>query len=1842
MLADRPWGIRKWVKGYTTQNVLFVNNNTICYPCGNYLIFVDIGTQEQKMLQCESGSIGAFTTNSTKKIVAFAEQRLKPSIYLYTFPELIKTAVLVDGAELDYTLLEISYTGSYFASFSSIPEFSLTIWNWKTSIRLCSESIIGIQPTVLSFNPMNQLQLCLASEECLLLWNIERCDDFHILKRINVKLPAEDGSVAAPEYVGLDPDISALTYYGPKMLISAQAGLVGNMANTFIPQELHKPVVQPVSVCWTPNSDLYVGCKKGHLLLVDAELHKAVVLATPTIEELPKDNMNDPSSSKIMMSVYPALNPCIVNTLAFHTKGLFTAGTDGTLYCIKVKPHGVEVEECWSAATPIRNITFSIDYESLLIATVEGSVHIYKPSQQGNVTTLLDIHSGDFVSACLLGTGKKYCVSARITGVVQVWSIVDGKMISTLSLAVKITDMVSCSSSNYVAVGTETGHIYYVNLVKVENPHLINQIYLHNMPVQCLKCDSGGQYLMAGYSDGHVFIVNAKPSKQFKVVGYTEVKGEIMGCSLAYHVSKKIVNCLTLACQAGDEKTHGATQLTKFDLAGELTSEQDSPILLQVPESPHWSDRPTIQMVTMTSPVEDRQESNQQPEEPQPPAPSTVDETAKCCTGPLSIPGTTGKEKNLSVVTFKATEGDSLRLHRALGPPEECGRCDPPSSDMYGVFFDRPLVYTEAPPRADQLYSPSMSFWTMEAATGSIATLYPQQYGVPLALQHSAVTVSSVSIDHRGMMSNVVIQKQQCQTELPLTSVVLDTNQHIYGYCTLTRTIYKYKIIRVEGHQLGPGFLYLSADQQCLASIAKDGFVQLRDVNSMALQFETQCHSHYSGGVKSIVLSLDCQTILTTGFHDGTLVCNTERLDTAGSERTKEVLDFNQSMISTLDQSCITEDKILIVFELRKDDHSSKDKLDIASATSYFSSGTQSIVSVSSHSIQSFSSSIRSIQKIDDYRSLESTWLETRMAEAIEKDNRKHSEAKAKLKQGIKKLRRTIKRMMLENESVPEIERLDQHEFNLDQKEQKRLHGEGEEKVAKVRETIEMENLANQYLCEVIKRECWDKMAVKGRTLEAFFSGLAVTNYPMRERSNDELELLRKIIQQRTIELIDLKARKDIVETPPKKDEKEDEEAEDEDSKEEENTALKGSLTCQCGVVNHYLYKQLDLHTKDEKINQIVLLQDVIYNIKTAFNKEFDATFKQKEVEISRVKDRTMRIKEIMHRLDVDEEVWLPMMSNKEMPEREFEVQDSEITAERYLTPEQKRKLEEEYKAEQLRLLAAKADNWRERALKDMMGGVLETKKSDILKMEIPVPSFMDKAEYEWTEEQAKQAKEYAIKEQELNEEKDKYRKTLESELKKLQGSIAESTSNFDDTMNKLFEKKVRTEMIIYQEELKICNLVFSLRIEEEILIRDAQLNYLLAEQKDFMVLKSQMTQSTKVTVDRFRETYDDLVAEDRLLDRGFRKEFSDVSASMVDQLYKLYKRRPKVQMQRIQVATANPFDDQLQSVDDGHTKFLAAMEELDSIDFKPETLNPAIWDRFCDSRRKKIESEHQVKLKAVTLAEMQMFLQRRMEEDDYSGQFINNLTQELNNLREIKSQFQLNLMVQLVLKQGQVEVLSSDFIPDYSNSILLHKGVVEDLNSTIQFLGERKVASMVERKDFRKKIVQVEWECQKMLMQMDDLRNKIRDILKLRITKQAQMYLSEANYENQINANIMGMERSVEGQEKFHSKVVKKKQETIKQLEKQIAQLKREIKVIDQQLKEQHISFSERQNIQEMTIRSDQDARIRFRDLMQYNKLMELSRTQAEDIAILRNELERQRMKTFPILAEAEQYVYN
>lgn len=71
-------------------------------------------------------------------------------------------------------------------------------------------------------------------------------------------------------------------------------------------------------------------------------------------------------------------------------------------------------------------------------------------------------------------------------------------------------------------------------------------------------------------------------------------------------------------------------------------------------------------------------------------------------------------------------------------------------------------------------------------------------------------------------------------------------------------------------------------------------------------------------------------------------------------------------------------------------------------------------------------------------------------------------------------------------------------------------------------------------------------------------------------------------------------------------------------------------------------------------------------------------------------------------------------------------------------------------------------------SVKDMMGGTLEEKKETPLDEKLEVEEWMSKPVDDMNEEERVKFKEYEVKKQKLEEEKDKIRKNLESELKKL------------------------------------------------------------------------------------------------------------------------------------------------------------------------------------------------------------------------------------------------------------------------------------------------------------------------------------------------------------------------------------------------------------------------------------------------------------------------------------------
>ncbi|XP_060027355.1 cilia- and flagella-associated protein 43 [Erinaceus europaeus] len=1645
----------RWVQGFPKQHVHFVNDSTICYPCGNFIIFINIETKKKTVLQCMNGIVGVMTTNIPYEVVAFSDRRLRPVIYIYNFPGLTRRTKLKGNILLDYTLLSFSYCGTYLATYSSLPEFELTLWNWESNIILCKKSQPGVDVSQISFNPMNWHQLCLSSSSAVTVWTIERSNQEHFLKAKEIQLPVEDGTFLNDTDSIFPQSLPKDLIYGPVLPLSTIAGLVDVEAENFRPKDDVYPLLHPTMHCWTSTGDLLIGCEEGHLLMVNGESLKVNIMTKTEVRPL-----EDKRSSVIPL------------TMAYQKGGVLTSGDDGFLYSLIIKESTYRVEDFLEVEEPVERMIFSPSYSKLLIQTEKGSVYLYIYGQASTFSKILEASDGKYQSIDFITPGNEYFLTLTQSGEVCVWYLEDCVCMGRTHLQTPATVLACSPSSLSAAVGTEEGSVYFLDVRDAEAPEVVHKAFLSTWSVQQILYDQQGVFLLVGTSEGYVFVINANPSSLFEIFGFIEVGKNILQISTVSLLENDIVEVM---------------------------------VLFMLPE----------------------------------------------------------------------TERSKLEL------------------------FTLPKILPQV--------------------SGSFA-------------------------DERGRLRDECIHKFLYEIEHPLSSAVLDfRSNRIYGFCSHVPYICSYHLPetatnsvcilqplkKIQSKQYGPGNLSLSPHGLWLITLDKGGFLCIRDINTLETFVRYRSHSHQGHGIQSLKLSVDGQNILVNGKDDGTLVYL--RWRRFGAALANEILEYSQQLLNSLKNTMIKENEYLDITQNQSGESEKENER------------------MPNTRMLSFDSSQEELVQSDIKKDI--PWIQQKSQEAITKEKKLFSNKRKEIKKGIKALAKTVLTMMEENETVDAVAKLEQHEFGLDLDELERLLEESEEEVAKIRKDAEMHNLAKAYLTELIKEECWNSMTVKGCSLKCFHIPYVVENFPMKARTEEEMIILKRVLQQKKIETECLKRRKEIVEVQSastlatKRHEEEDEEEEESVVIQNKNLPnyLLGSLSTDFGVDVSLLSSQLELHSREEKINQIILLKDIIYKVKTVFNNEFDAAYKQKEFEIARVKERNVRIKEIIADLDLEETVWQPEFDDDERPERTFLVKPSEIRAQRFVFPWQKLKAEVTSAQEMERLLIAQAIESRRRALMDMMGGVLEVKKEDILKMVIPPPPFTTKPDVVWSEEERKQFREYEKKVKELNEEREKYRKSLEAELKKLQNSIQESTANFDEHLKRLFEKRVKADMVVNQEELKINNLVFSLLLDEEINSRELCLNNYIARKQEEKSKSTDAIQKSREDLDMYKEHYDNLLAEDKVLDRSFKKEFSELPSYQVEILYKLFKRRPRLQKQKVQSDTTSliPFGERPGSGKlnkEAFANLMKAMDELDNINNMPEGLDPSVWEHFCILRRTKVENEQKVKQKGAGLMEMAAFLRRRAEDDEKVQQDIEKTFRELILLQEEKIKYQLDLTIQILLKQGQVELENFQLLLEYPDAILINKTIIEDLNSVIRTQGQKKVASMMESKDVHKGIFQIEWEHKKMEMEMEDLNQKAWDIQMLFFSRDRQKYLNEPNYDSLIAIQIGIMEQTIAVLDKTHKKNVENCKKILKKLGKFSNQKDIANYHLSCNVREELVAVSERKDICNAVgskLTCEKITQERYENLMQQQKLTHISKEQAQQISVLQAEVERLRMKTFPALIQ-------
>ncbi|CBJ28164.1 conserved unknown protein [Ectocarpus siliculosus] len=532
------------------------------------------------------------------------------------------------------------------------------------------------------------------------------------------------------------------------------------------------------------------------------------------------------------------------------------------------------------------------------------------------------------------------------------------------------------------------------------------------------------------------------------------------------------------------------------------------------------------------------------------------------------------------------------------------------------------------------------------------------------------------------------------------------------------------------------------------------------------------------------------------------------------------------------------------------------------------------------------------------------TWRQESAAEVRDNANIELDAVGIAQRKVVGEFKERLARIIEKNETLPELEKMERSEFVVDVAGRDRKIDANEAAAKKLGEDIRTRNLGKELIASRIKIECWDSMEVQKKQVWRIQpDGVFVENFAIRRRSPEELALINKVKQMRALELRDVRrgtysASRAWPGLLDEDDDGSDDEDKDEEDTEDPIAALEVLEAADETDPTYLLYPPLALRTPRQRRTQIVLLGELVLDIQRAFNRHLDKLHSAKEDCMDKVEEKNNRIQEILVDLGSDETFFRPKWLDLEQPEEVFNV-ESDMTVKPYESEadkEARRKAEEEKRR---REEEAKGSNDKFRALDDMMHGTLEVKQDALTVDAVKKPDWMDEvAPEDMTEDQKKEAEEYEAKLKEVQEEQATYRKALELELKKLRTEVADIVKAFDDRLKEMCELRVQVQMFIASQELLLTRLAMGIVEREDDDVTMEKLDKALGELFEKKALAQERLEGYRLHVEQAREEIETLQAEDRLMERNFKKEIQEAASNPIDmaemmaQLVQLYKLR--------------------------------------------------------------------------------------------------------------------------------------------------------------------------------------------------------------------------------------------------------------------------------------------------------------------------------------------------------------
>ncbi|KAI8823689.1 uncharacterized protein EV422DRAFT_618503 [Fimicolochytrium jonesii] len=1808
-------------------------------------------SQQQELRSVVAGSqIVAFAVQKRESVVAYSE-RDSMAVKVVKWPSGAVwggsgTAKMEASKDLSIHALAFSPDTQYLAALGTLPTHTITIWDWRTATLVC-EVPNGAAAEFISFDPLDSRRICTSGGEGgIRFWRLE----------IGFK---RSGLVAVKGKPIFQPDHESLA-----------------MPSLF-PKGPH-----PNSHAWTIDEQIVCttssGCELVHYDPVTGD-HRVYASAAAadggpgtsgedggTDEPGSRGEGGDDEDSENRRK--RMLPHGQIEYVAVAKDGLYVAGKDGVLRLHSFATASVTKTIDVTKGESVASLSFAPDYRRALIESVSGKLFVYNVVKENVIEILhtpnvsnLTVHHP---SSTLITAATHHLDFQSLDADIQRTNTFKKLLhLHRISLppahSSHITSVAASPFAQLAAAGTADGcvRVYDFRATNVP-PRLVVRDRVFANAVDVISFDPAGRYLAAtSHTDKRIALVGVLDT--FGYAGFT-----------------------TLPVPPAVDPTSA--------MGGRVKSAA-IPITTTI-------SRPT------TSKIPAGAETGQ-----------TVDLKIRACAWKL--------EEELGVVhMFVLASGEGRSYIYRVPVPLEIPPSAPEGDGAQQMEREIPLA-PELPIviyRIDDTVdgmtivpshlSAGRDTFYVTSNDGRLKTYEgPQRAGAPAAPVSSAKKAEPA--EEGGEGERAAPKKEPVRT---VELIVLSSPG-----------------IKSRDHEKSVTQLLLHPATSWVTTTSLDGRITVRTLMEPDKSYCLYVHDPFLGGVRGLAATLNCRAIITAGA-DGILRLWEWKYNAAGRRSATEVGGVVERMAEA------GEDVVALV----------NDRLGLVKKLSDLPEAALP----------------PPILPIEGELSLSSASAAAPAATGVPSGDGATPQQTSVIQTRLNALRERLLRAIVKNESLPPLERLDKEEFILDYEMREKLQRESGEVVEGVRQSIEEEWLRRRVVGNRIKRDCWDSMATVGQTIKSFHPDpltntlTTVTNYPIRKMSAEETERVDRVVMLRRSQILVNAA---TVKAPPKKpirDTDGDEDASEDEDASNTRASKAGAATNQPTApkdgVNpavepfSLLYSPFELTTSERRRIQAVILSHAIHVLKTQFNAKFDETLRLKRDEMGRIEERGDRAKGIMEELGWTNagaagEIFRPVLHDDEVPERVVEVRDEEVTAEKFITAEEQVKLAEKQRLEAERAKAAAKDNWRDRALNQMMNNTLADRASEEEsgKMLVQKPDFMvNKPPADWTDEERKHAKEYEKKLSVQKEEQEKTRKALETELKKLLAGIQELCDGFDTNVirNGLFVQKLATDTRILTYEMTLLKLHAFILYAEEDEGKEAAINEALEQCKEERSMVAAEIPELKKQLERVRDDYDAAVKRDKEVEKTFKREFGAQGLeSWWEPCWRLFKRKgageedpeedgkageelnpytyfahvsAPTQAAGSQVHRPSPGQQPAAGGQGQHhsrpgTPSVAgalsvavpiqpsaiggglpgqppalppALQPLNASSEVPDGLPPDMLQNLWEHIQRKHISQTEVYNTYNSLQHLQITINQILAHSAALASRTATLHTQIAEFQLYKFNQTYDFEVCLEgLKQGQVEVPQAPVVTDYSGAVLIGRDAVERLNDVICGLGKAKVDALNEMKEYRKGIHALEWENQTLDFASETLLYKTRDIQLLRVTKHMQEYIRGGDERKQA-AEIAALEKRGDYSIKAHQHNLEEKRKAIEKFRQKVAEKLKENERLDRKLEELSRDVGDRKKIlrrgawveetvpigdalgevvsvgaaQAVEPPLPRDAHRRSPSpreaamakaaptttshdplpaIYARRRLIDMARSQAQDIGILREEVERLRLRTYP-----------